>query len=87
MLINSLGLGNDIKLGAASSINNSNPICFNKKTFDALKTLTTFNNILLEFDKQTGMQNDKYCLVFQNYVKRIKIYKELGITIPLINLK
>jgi hypothetical protein len=87
ILINSLGLGKDIKLDAAIAINNYNPIYFNKKTFDYLKTLTTFNNILLEFDKQPEMKKDKYCLVFSKYVKSIKIYKELGITIPLMNLK
>jgi hypothetical protein len=87
LLINSLGLGKDIKLDGAPAINNYNPIYFNKKTFDYLKTLTTFNNIILEFDKQPELQNDKYCLVFQKYVKSIKIYKELGITIPLMNLK
>lgn len=83
LLINALGLGYDIKLNADPAINNFNPIGFNKNTMDKIKTLTNFNNIVLEFDKDSTLKDDKYVLVFQKYIKEIKVYPELKITVPI----
>jgi len=77
MLINSLGLGNNIKVDAITD--NFNPIYFSKKTIIDLA------NIELEFDKEPGLKEDKYSMLFQKYIKNIKIYKDLAITIKLIN--
>ena len=77
MLINSLGLGNNIKVDAITD--NFNPIYFSKKT------ITDLANIELEFDKEPGLKEDKYSMLFQKYIKNIKIYKDLAITIKLLN--
>jgi len=77
MLINSLGLGNNIKVDAITD--NFNPIYFSKKTIIDLA------NIELEFDKEPGLKEDKYSMLFQKYIKNIKIYKDLAITIKLLN--
>lgn len=82
-LINALGLGYDIKLNEEPAINNFNPIGFNKNTMDKIKTLTDFNNVVLEFDKEPTLKEDRYVLVFQKYIKGIKIYPELKITVPI----
>ena len=77
MLINSLGLGNNIKVDAVTD--NFNPIYFSKKT------KTDLTNTELEFDKEPGLKEDKYSMLFQKYIKNIKIYKDLAITIKLLN--
>lgn len=82
-LINSLGLGYDIKLNADPAVSNFNPIYYNKSTMDNLRTLTNFNNVVLEFDKDPALDKDKYMLVLQKYIKGIKIYQELRITVPI----
>lgn len=82
-IINSLGLGYDINLNMEPGISNFNPIYYNKKTMDHLKTLANFHNVLLEFDKEPGLDKSKYTLVFEKYIKNIKIYPELKITVPL----
>jgi hypothetical protein len=83
LLINALGLGYDIKLKAEPATNNFNPIGFNKNTMDKIKNLTDFNNVVLEFDKEPDLKDDKYVLVFRKYIKGIKIYPELKITVPI----
>ncbi|GKU26595.1 DUF4179 domain-containing protein [Clostridium folliculivorans] len=83
LLVNALGLGYDIKLNADPAINNFNPIGFNKNTMDKIKTLTNLNNVVLEFDKDSTLKDDKYVLVFQKYIKEIKVYPELKITVPI----
>jgi hypothetical protein len=82
-IINSLGLGYDIKLNAKPGIYNFNTIFYNKNTIENLKSLTNFKNVVLEYDKEPGLSEDKYMVVFQKYIKEIKIYPELKITIPI----